>query len=99
MLSNLSLTPKMATAHAALAVISIVVADSVTDLGEVEFGEIAEGAVEVQQWVDLAVPPVLVFVCRQCAAGHDPPGFHKLLHVGQMGPSHSTIAGAFDASP
>ena len=70
-----------------------------TDLGEVEFGEIAEGPVEAQQWVDLAVPPVLVLACREREAGQRPPGFYELLHRGQVGAGHVAVAGAFDASP
>src|SRR5215831_1618196 len=99
MLSRLPPSPARARARAALAMISIIIADSMTNLGKVEFGEIAKGAVEPQQRVNLAVPAFLVLVTRDCKAGQRPPGFHKLFHVGQVGAGHGVVAGAFDASP
>src|SRR5437588_447866 len=76
-----------------------VVTDAVTNLGEVELGEIAERTVEAQQRVDFAVPLVLVLACRERVAGQRPSGFHELFHVAQVAPGQRITAGPFDAVP
>ena len=67
-----------------------------TNLGEVELGEVAERAVKSQQWVDLALPLVLVLAFRERGAGQRPPGFYELFHVVQVRQGQRIVAGAFD---
>ena len=42
----------------------VVIADSMANLGKVKLREVAEGTVKAQQWVDIALPLVLVLALR-----------------------------------
>src|SRR5215813_9727613 len=78
---------------------TIVVADPMTDLGEVEFGEVAKRPIQLQQRKHLALPLLKIIVRRQREAGHRPPGFDELLHGGDEMPGERMRAGAVETAP
>jgi hypothetical protein len=69
MVSHVSLIADTMAARLHLPCGGVVIADSMANLGKVELREVAEGAVKAQQWVDIALPLVLVLAPREREAG------------------------------